>query len=71
MNVFWWFQRNGQYLRYEARRAGGGFEFCVIDVDGSERVERFDDSAELAKRQHEFEQQIRLDGWSGPHGWNL
>ena len=69
--MFWWFQREGQYLRYEARRADRGFEFCIIDVDGSEHVEHFDDSAALAKRQQEFEREIRLAGWSGPHGWNL
>jgi len=69
--VFWWFERKGEFLRYEARPAGDGFELCIVQADGTERVERFDDSAALARRQAEFERQIRREGWNGPHGWNL
>jgi hypothetical protein len=70
--VFWWFERQGKFLRYEVREAvNGGYEFCVILPDGTEHVERFTDSAELTKRQEEFEQQITSEGWSGPHGWNV
>ena len=70
--VFWWFERKGQFLRYEAREGvNGGYEFCVIDPDGTEHVERFADSAELTKRQEEFEQRITSEGWTGPHGWNV
>lgn len=70
--MFWWFERKGEFLRYEAREGrDGGFEFCVITPDGAERVERFADSADLAKRQAEFERQITAEGWTGPHGWNL
>jgi hypothetical protein len=70
--VFWWFERSGSYLRYEAREGPSGtYELCVINPDGSERVERFSDSADLAKRQLEFEQQIASQGWTGPHGWNV
>jgi len=57
---------------YEAREGvNGGYEFCVIDPDGTEHVERFADSAELTKRQEEFEQRITSEGWTGPHGWNV
>ena len=70
--VFWWFERKGQFLRYEAREGvNGGYEFCVFEPDGTEHVERFADSAELTKRQEEFEQQITSEGWTGPHGWNV
>ena len=70
--MFWWFERSGKFLRYEARELGdGGYELCVIDPDGTERVERFDDSGELTNRQVEFERQLARDGWTGPHGWNL
>jgi hypothetical protein len=69
--VFWWFERNGQFLRYEAREVTGGFELCVVDPDGTERVERFTHSADLTRRQEELERQILAAGWSGPHGWNL
>lgn len=69
--VFWWFERSGKFLRYEARANAGGFEFCIIEPDGSERIERFTDSRDLARRQAEFEAAVKTDGWSGPHGWNL
>jgi hypothetical protein len=70
--VFWWFERRGKYLRYETREGPSGtYELCVIDPDGLERVERFDDSSDLAKRQVEFERQISEQGWTGPHGWNV
>jgi hypothetical protein len=70
--VFWWFERKGQFLRYEAREApDGGYELCVVRPDGAEQVEHFANSAELSKRQLEFEHQIVGEGWTGPHGWNL
>jgi hypothetical protein len=70
--VFWWFERRGQYLRYEAREfPNGGYELCVVNPDGTERVEHFSDSSDLAKRQAEFERELGAAGWTGPHGWNL
>jgi hypothetical protein len=69
--VFWWFERQGEFLRYETREVTGGYELCVIAPDGSERVEAFGDSSDLANRQIEFERQLARDGWTGPHGWNL
>lgn len=70
--VFWWFEQSGQYLRYEAReRQGGGYELRVIHPDGTEKVETFEGSAELTKRQHDFELELAADGWNGPHGWNV
>jgi hypothetical protein len=70
--MFWWFERGGQFLRYEARDlADGGFELRVVAPDGTERVEVFADSAELTRRQVDFEKRLASDGWSGPHGWNL
>ena len=69
--VFWWFERKGKFLRYEARASAEGFELCVVAPDGSERIERFTDSKDLARRQAEFERHVKTEGWSGPHGWNL
>ena len=70
--MFWWFERSGQYLRYESReREGGGFELRVISPDGTEQVETFEDSTDLNKRQHAFELELAAEGWSGPHGWNV
>ena len=70
--MFWWFERRGEFLRYEVREMPDGrFEFRVIDIDGSERAEHFVDSGELNKRQIEFERDLAADGWTGPVGWNL
>jgi hypothetical protein len=70
--VFWWFERRGQYLRYEVRELPtGGYELRVVDPDGKQNVEVFANSSDLARRQAEFERQITAEGWTGPHGWNL
>ena len=50
---------------------GGGYELRVIDADGTERVENFEDSSDLTKRQVDFERDLAAEGWTGPHGWNL
>jgi hypothetical protein len=70
--VFWWFERSGQFLRYETRDApGGGYELRVVKPDGSEEVENFTDSSALTRRQRDFERSLADEGWTGPHGWNL
>jgi hypothetical protein len=43
----------------------------VINPDGAERVEQFDDSAGLSRRQMAIEHDLRAEGWSGPHGWTI
>jgi hypothetical protein len=71
-DVFWWFKRGNDYVRYESREVKtGAFELRFVDIDGSERVERFDDSRALEERQRDLEQTLARDGWTGPHGWNL
>jgi hypothetical protein len=70
--VFWWFEKGGQFLRYEVGElAEGGFVLRVVDPDGTEHAERFTDSADLSKRQVDFERSLADEGWTGPHGWNL
>jgi hypothetical protein len=70
--LFWWFEREGKFLRYEVTEcAGGGYELRIIDPDGTEHTERFEDSSDLSKRQIDFERELTAKGWTGPHGWNL
>jgi len=70
--MIWFFERQGKYVRCETRKtADGAYELVVADGDGTERVERFDDSAALAKRQVELEQRLTADGWTGPHGRDM
>jgi hypothetical protein len=70
--VFWWFERAGVYTRYEILELGdGSYELRVFDPDGTEHVERFKNTDDLASRQRALEAQLRADGWTGPHGWVL
>jgi hypothetical protein len=70
--VFWWFERGGQFLRYETRNISGvGYELRVVQPDGTECVENFVDSSDLTKRQRDVERDLAAQGWTGPHGWNL
>jgi len=70
--VFVWFEKSGEFLRYEARDLPDGrYELRIIDADGSERAETFNDSAALNRRQIDLERELSEKGWTGPHGWNL
>ncbi len=67
--MVWFFERHGTYIRCETRDAiEGGYELLVIDPDGSENVERFEDSAALTRRQRELDLHLADDGWTGPFG---
>jgi hypothetical protein len=66
--MFYWFERAGVYLRCEVRDVGGHYELTLIRPDGTECVERFDDSEQLYRRQLALELRLIGDGWSGPHG---
>jgi hypothetical protein len=70
--MFWWFKRGDDFVRYEARRGeSGAYELCFVNVDGTERVESFDDEQALVDRQRALESSLNDQGWTGPHGWNL
>jgi hypothetical protein len=70
--MFWWFKRGDSYVRYEARQnAVAAYELRIVDVDGSEAVEQFDNEQDLSARQRDLERELGEQGWSGPHGWNL
>jgi len=70
--MFWWFERRGEFLSCESRQSSDGtFELRIVTPDGSEHLERFADSADLARRQAALEREVRSNGWTGPHGWNV
>ena len=64
--MVWFYERQGTFIRCETgtQPSGSGFELVVIQPDGSERVEHFDDSATLARRQAELENTLTHDGWT-------
>jgi hypothetical protein len=70
--VFWWFEREGVYTRYEVLELpGGGYELRIIEANGNEHVEHFQYADDLAKRQRALEAELKSQGWTGPHGWIL
>jgi len=68
--MIWFYERHGVFIRCETRDApnGDGFELVMIDPDGTERVERYADSASLQRRQEELQDSLTHDGWTGPFG---
>ena len=68
--MVWFYERHGTFIRCETRDAlpGTGFELIIIQPDGREVVERFDDSASLERRQQELQTNLSHDGWQGPFG---
>lgn len=67
--MIWFFEKRGEYVRCETRKAAdGAYELVITTPDGAERVERFEDSADLAQRQVEVEHGYAAEGWTGPHG---
>lgn len=68
--MVWFYERHGTFIRCETRDAapGAGFELLIIQPDGRESVERFDDSASLERRQQELQSNLSHDGWQGPFG---
>lgn len=68
--MVWFYERQGAFIRCETRDApnGPGFELVIIQPDGTEHVEYFEDSASLSRRQAELENTLSHDGWTGPFG---
>ncbi len=67
--MFWWFERNGEYIRCEVLTLpAGGYELRIVDGDGKEVVEHFHDPEELRQRQQAVRDALALAGWTGPHG---
>lgn len=68
--MVWFYEKHGSYIRCETRDAdnGAGYELVVVNPDGTEKVERFEDSTTLTRRQQELESSLTGSGWAGPFG---
>jgi hypothetical protein len=67
--MVWFYERHGTYIRCETRETvDGAFELVISNPDGTERVERFEDSSSLTRRQQQLESTLTTDGWTGPFG---
>ncbi len=67
--MIWFFEKSGEYIRCETSKTSEGlYELVITAPDGTERTERFEDPAEMARRQVELERGYVSAGWAGPHG---
>jgi hypothetical protein len=63
--MIWFFDRDGQRLRYEISRdrAAGRYRLIITQPDGSESVEEVDEPGQLIERSVELMNSLRVDGW--------
>jgi hypothetical protein len=63
--MIWFFDRNGEKLRYEIShdRLNGFYRVVITHPDGSELVEEVDEPTELIERSVELMNSLRGDGW--------
>lgn len=63
--MIWFFDRDGERLRYEIMRDRGGIYRVVITrPDGSESVEEVDEPTALIERSVQLMNSLRGDGWT-------
>jgi hypothetical protein len=63
--MIWFFDRDGERLRYEIcrDRAAGRYRLIITRPDGSESIEEVDEPNELIERSVELMNSLRGDGW--------
>ena len=63
--MIWFFDRNGEKLRYEISRdrSGGRYRVVITRPDGSESVEEVDEPTVLIERSVALMNSLRSDGW--------
>ena len=63
--MIWFFDRNGEKLRYEIShdRSNGLYRVVITHPDGSESVEEVDEPTTLIERSVELMNSLRGDGW--------
>ena len=66
--MLWIFERLGEQMRCEIRREGdgAGYEMILTSPDGSQRMERFDDTGDLIKRTLDLQRDLLEMGWRQP-----
>ena len=63
--MIWFFDRNGEKLRYEISRdrTDGRYRVVITRPDGSESVEEVDEPTALIERSFELMNSLRGEGW--------
>jgi hypothetical protein len=64
--MIWFFDREGEKLRYEIKRdrADGHYRVVITQPDGTESIEEVDEPTALIKRSGELMNSLRSDGWT-------
>jgi hypothetical protein len=65
LRMIWFFDRDGERLRYEISRgrAGGRYRLVITQPDGSESIEEVEEPGRLIERSVELMTSLRGDGW--------
>jgi hypothetical protein len=62
--MIWFFDRDGQRLRYEIMRdRSGRYRVVITRPDGSESIEEVDEPTALIERSVQLMNSLRGDGW--------
>ena len=63
--MIWFFDKNGERLRYEISRdrTDGRYRVVITRPDGSESIEEVDEPTALIERSVELMNSLRTDGW--------
>ena len=64
--MIWFFDRNGEKLRYEIKRdrTDGRYRVVITHPDGTESIEEVDEPTALIQRSVELMNSLRGDGWT-------
>ena len=65
VRMIWFFDKDGEKLRYEITRdrVGGRYRVVITRPDGTETVEEVDEPTELIERSVQLMNSLRGDGW--------
>ena len=63
--MIWFFNRNGEKLRYEISRdrSAGRYKVVITRPDGSESIEEVDEPTTLIERSVQLMNSLRGEGW--------
>lgn len=61
--MIWFFDRNGERLRYEIQREHGRYRVVITRPDGTESIEEVDEPTELIERSVQLMNSLRNEGW--------
>lgn len=66
--MFYFFEKNAEYIRCEIRAHGGGWDVVTLEPGHEERVEHYPSSQAANTRWEDLQREFRRAGWFGPYG---